>query len=513
MNEALENIGIEGGLSACTFIDTGSGSGKALMHASFYCQRVIGVENDSLTYLLAAGMLSKFMSPRIVNIQCNFTELPVHLSDLKGNIACFHNGLGWDDTDGEFTRRFVDLNENIKVVALNFLSKKDPMFLGNNFRNGVTWKLFKTVEGAKLSGGNVVMFHVFVKVSSSKSKKRANAQLSDNPIDLACTLLNKGLAHHFLRNEHEQFLDIGEDLMLTVCPYWSNRAKNFISNNESSSHSCGRILRNYNNCCYANSFLALFCNLPMIRDAINDSCKTFPTKTEIYGDGTGEKALLFIMMVYCRSHRWSKLPLLLPYRKDIHFYRDEYFQFGIAMDKVLFCTDGFYGTEDQGEWIRTILLPILNKLDTLKRLKNLIGFSTVCTKNSDCGYNSTVEDHESEVFYVPVGDNGHDIGTVSMQSILTSYVKPEDLTNNFTSHFLHSTDERNGSVLKNQSYKVVMAENPRCAVNDVVYDKTTKELATIKSKTNKTVHMILHVKFKKNYVVQSLLIFVHHIYN
>jgi hypothetical protein len=472
------------------------------VHASFYCGYVIGVENDSLSYLVAAGMLGNFKSSRIVIIHSNFTKIP-RTFQWENVVVVYDNSVGWTPEDRFFTRNFVDLSSSVKVVVTNFRFSTDPMNLENPSKNGALWKLFKVVKGTKLSGGNNenLTMKVFVRISEKTTKTSLNRQ-GNHFFVTAFKLFDQNLVYHFLNHENNQFMLLGEDGFLNTCRNWDKRAELYISKFESSRHGCGRIVQNANNCCYANSFLAIFCNIPIIRNAINTSLgNILPSRCEIDEDTTGLKGLVYILMVYSKSHSWPKSPLLLPYKRryfSSQKNKDEYFDFGAAMNKILIKKNNKFLCEDQDEWLKTIFFPLVNILCTTdSSLLQLIGFSETKCISTKCGYMSnTPLVHLFPSFGITFFGEEQELKTVSMQNLISSYTASEELPD-FTKHFVPFNHTRRymPCILKDHlsPNDFFLVENPKCNVGDVVYEKRSRKLGTITSVHQERVDLRIHV--------------------
>lgn len=469
------------------------------MHASFYCDYVIGVENDSLSYLVAAGMLGYFKSSRIVIINSNFTKIPLNFQ-WKNVVVVYDNSVGWTPEDRSFTRNFVDLSNNVKVVVTNFRFPSDPMNLENPSKNGALWMLFKVVNGTKLSGGNNenLTMKVFVRISERKTAKKNSNRQGNNLFVTAFKLFDQNLVYHFLNHENNQFMLLGEDGFLSSCRYWERRAELYMSKFESIRHGCGRIVQNANNCCYANSFLAIFCNIPIIRNAINTSLgNILPSRCQIDEDETGVTALVYILMVYSKSHSWPKTPLLLPYKRRYFSSKNDYFDFGAAMNKILIKRNNKFLCEDQDEWLKTIFFPLVNKLpNTDSSLLQLFGFSETKCISTKCGYKSnTPLVHLIPSFGITFFGEEQELKTVSMQDLISSYTASEKLPD-FTKHFIPFLQgRRNPSILTDHlsPYDIFHVENPACNVGDVVFEKRTGKLGTITSTMDNKVNLRIHV--------------------
>ena len=316
----------------------------------------------------------------------------------------------------------------------------------------------------------------------------------------AFKLFDQNLVYNFLNHENKQFMILGEDGFLSSCRFWEKRAKLYMLKFESIWHGCGRIVQNANNCCYANSFLAIFCNIPIIRNAIKASLgNILPSRCQIDEEESGVKALVYILMVYSKSHSWPKTPLLLPYKRPFFSKnKNDYFDFGAAMNKILIKRNNKFFCEDQDEWLKTVFFPLVNKLPkTDSSLLQLIGFSETKCISTKCGYKSNSPlVHLIPSFGITFFGEEQELKTVSMQDLISSYTASENLPK-FTKHFIPAFQEsRNPSILTDHlcPNDIFHIENPTCNIGDIVFEKRTGKLGTITSALqDNRVNLRIHV--------------------
>jgi SAM-dependent methyltransferase len=309
------------GLKNCVFFDVGAGSGKVLVHASFYCDTVIGIELDSLSYLISCGILASFVSSKIALIQGDIGDLPPKFPDLNDGkcYVVWANCVGWGDGDLEKLRFIFDRSKDIKVVAVNYVSKgkkTNPMNLNEKFKDSpVEWILFQRIQGISLRvSGESLEMHVFIRRDSTEIlqtlRNKVKPSLS-NAFEVVNKLRQQNQVYHFLGCESEGFKNLGEVGLLN-CGTWCERAESFLQNN--CNYGMGRFARNYNNCCYANSFLILFCSIPTVRNVIDNCSLALPSRNDI--ESSPASALLFIILVYVKSRKINKAHFRLNYLKS-----------------------------------------------------------------------------------------------------------------------------------------------------------------------------------------------------
>jgi precorrin-6B methylase 2 len=308
------------GLRNCVFFDVGAGSGKVLVHASFYCDSVIGIELDSLSYLISCGILASFVSSKIALIQGDIGDLPPKFPDLTDGkcYVVWANCVGWGDEDLEKLRFILDRSKDIRVVAVNYVSKdkkSNPMNLFETYKDSpVQWILFQTIRGIKLRvSGESLAMRVFTRDSREILQTPRNKGKPSlwNAFEVVKELHQQNQVYHFLGCESEDFKSLGEETLLAGGT-WCERAESFLSNN--CNYGMGRFASNYNNCCYANSFLILFCSIPTVRNVIDNCSLALPSRNDI--EKSPVSALLFIILVYVKSRKTGKAHFRLNYLKS-----------------------------------------------------------------------------------------------------------------------------------------------------------------------------------------------------
>ena len=494
----MKDLGNPNGLGDCLLLDTGCGSGKLLVHGSFYCPVVIGVENDLITYLIAAGMLGTFKSERIAMIQSNFKSIPIPFPNIWGKaVVIFDNSVGWDPGDREHTRLLVDLTDSIKVVATNWRFDRDFMNLSQDqCSTNARWKLFANIENAILSGsGENLRMKVFIKVRNGES---TSLFLQSNPLSLdhTKTLLDRKLTYHFLEHENNEFLMLSADGIQQSRPSWNDRAYLFLNNYDSCDHGLGRIVKNYNNCCYANSFLGIFCNISILRPVIDLILQKSVVPNELDSDSSETESLLYIFWVYTKSREWAKSPFLLPYKKTPFQQAQptrgkkssptEYFPIGTAMNNIL---SEDFTSEDQGEWLHITFFPNLREMSDTDRhvvdqqLHELIGYIQEAEYQTECGYETRYSTPNSFCFILNLGVVPHEnyFQKVPMNDLLLlncSSKYPTDFTNHF---YPYLREEQYGTIYEDHSCKdkLEFVQNPKCLSGSVVYHSKKMQFGTV----------------------------------
>ncbi len=295
-------------------LDVGSGTGKFLLHSSYFCPFNIGVELDSQSYFISAGLIEKCRSDRIVLIHENVANLPIPFPELSHSsslpyvfpfivFACI---VGWSTQDLKKLRLILDYSDQIKVVALCCRAKgtKGMDLLKVEGSNGAIWEQHFSFPCFLYVSHESIMITIYSKKKTGQFKiantrSNCNSQ-SVHVLSLAFKLLQMKLSSHFHRYETQDYLAFGEYGISPIL--WNNRVDNFLKFSFAK-HSCGRIVEWNNNSCWMNSCLALVFNQPIIRKMVIDSRISIPRRSEIK-EGNPDRvfnSMLMLMLVYCKN--------------------------------------------------------------------------------------------------------------------------------------------------------------------------------------------------------------------
>ena len=448
-------------------------------------------------------MLGQYKSSRIANIHSNFTSLICPLPGCLGElVAVYDNSVGWDPRDRTSVRRVVDLSKSVQLVVTNFKFKSDPMNLLNNRGYGATWKLFRKLEDMHLSGGNGegLVMYIFVKKTQPPEDKSVGRLSSKEHYKVAINQLETGLSYHFLAHESNEFVRLGEEGVFHKFQNWNERAAYYIQSFPTIPKHVGRIVENCNNNCYANSILAVLCNLPIVRDKVTELFRKCPSVEDIVAVDLPHIALVFIMKVYVETvHLETKSSFLLPYQKKIFNSnkKKEYFDIGIAFNKILFppTSQGYYESEDQGEWITDRFFSILSEMED-SSLFDLFSFEETKLRRTQCNQlNSIPKSETTTLLEIKLGQLVRQRGSKTMQDLLILYEADEEL-DDFTMHFRPTDNNFGGSLLGDFSqYEIQFQEKPLLSRGSVVYDRSIGKLATVDLHVDNTVHIVHHVSY------------------
>jgi hypothetical protein len=272
---------------------------------------------DPQSYFIAASLIEKCRSDKIVLIHENFAKLPVpfpEISDSSIPINVFACIVGWSFNDMKAFRLAVDYSDQIKVLALCCKKGLREMnFSIQQAKDGAIWEeqfsfpcyLFKSREQIQIT--------IYAKIKPSGFNKRVTRNsnnlfdaISVHPLSLAFQLLSMKLSSHFHRFENQDYLAFGEYGVSPI--YWNNRVDSFLTFC-TAKHSCGRIVEWNNNSCWMNSCLALVFNQPIIRKMVNDSKISVPRRLDILEKSNPDfvfNSMLMLMLVYCKNTNKNK---------------------------------------------------------------------------------------------------------------------------------------------------------------------------------------------------------------
>ena len=302
-------------------LDVGSGTGKVLLHSSYFCPYNIGVELDPQSYFISAGLIEKCRSDKIVLIHEDVANLPIpfpELSDsgiLANNVfpfivfACI---VGWSPHDLKKLRQVLDYSDQIKVVALCCREKgsKGMDLLKQEGKTGAIWAKHFSFPCYLHVSGESIKITIYSKKETGKFQKantRSNSKSeSVHLLSVAFQLLQMKLSSHFHRYEIQDYLAFGEYGISPI--HWNNRVDKFLTFCLAK-HSCGRIVEWNNNSCWMNSCLALVFNQPIIRKMVNGSRISIPRRSEILQETDPNyvfKSMLMLMLVYCKNSHKEK---------------------------------------------------------------------------------------------------------------------------------------------------------------------------------------------------------------
>ena len=292
-------------------IDIGSGTGKVLLHSSYYCKYNIGIEYDLQSYFISAGMIEKFRSERICVIQAkvgsdNDSDIrepfPALVVDNRLPPCCVYLCVvGWGPADLEVLRNIIDKTNQIRVVAYNCREESSHHFDLKNPRDGISWEKKHEFPCHLFGSGSQITFKIYVKVGDFDSNiipVKRSRKLSH--LIVAMDLIKAKVSSHFHRYEHSEYLEFGA--FDSSCQDWIPRTQNFFKSCRQE-HSCGRILPNFNNCCYVNSALSVLCNQPIIRSTIQSSGLKIPRRIDISKGNRNyiSKSTLLLLMAYSKK--------------------------------------------------------------------------------------------------------------------------------------------------------------------------------------------------------------------
>jgi len=306
-------------------LDVGSGTGKVLLHSSYFCPYNIGVELDLQSYFISAGMIDKCRSDRIALIHKDVAKLPFPFPELSDSstlpnvFACcvFACIVGWSFHDMSTLRKVLDYSDQIKVVALCCRQKvtKGLDLKEREGKNGAIWEEHFSFPCSLHVSGESIKITIYSKkergkfqkpISTRNNSKSESESASVHPLSLAFQLLQLKLSSHFHRFEIRDYLAFGE---YGVCPTdWVNRVDRFLTFC-SAKHSCGRIVEWNNNSCWMNSCLAMIFNQSIIRKMVIDSRISIPRRSEILQESNPDfvfKSMLMLMLVYCKNSNKEK---------------------------------------------------------------------------------------------------------------------------------------------------------------------------------------------------------------
>jgi hypothetical protein len=390
--------------------------------------------------------------------------------------------------------------DECRVVVTNFREDENDMNLLNiTGPFAAKWELFDTVNGIRLSGSQeVLQMKIYVKIGFP-TKRPEVKNPEDFSFELLADQLTRGLNPHFLKHESKEFLQCGEHKIRSQL--WEQRVHSFLLKYSKSNHNVGRVLENSNNCCYANSILALLCNIPLLRESFKKIQRVF-FEDDDSNETIRMKSLMYILRTYSRSHDSEKSPFLLPFKKNKSFLQrkeDPYFECGLAMcDLLISNATGHYGCEDQAEWLHLVFFRYLEMIDV--NISELFRITETVHRNTQCEYKSIHYTSTKEVFNIHLNNvdsssRGKEKPKISVSQMLSDFLTKLTVETEFTSHFYPASVTDEGTVLSESDARLnTLIEKPVCAPCDVVYDNTTKQMATIVKKIDSVrVELMYHV--------------------
>ena len=304
-------------------LDVGSGTGKVLLHSSYFCPYNIGIELDQQSYFISAGLIEKCRSNKIVLIHEDVANLPIPYPELSDSsmlayvfpLIVFACIVGWSFADMNILRKVLDSSDQIKVVALCCREKgpKGMDLLKQDGKTGAIWEKHFSFPCYLHVSNEQIQITIYSKKELGKfqkAKTRRNEKSefeSVHPLSLAFQLLIMKLSSHFHRFENRDYLAFGEYGVSPI--HWNNRVDSFLTFC-TAKHSCGRIVEWNNNSCWMNSCLAMIFNQPIIRKMVNDSQISIPRRSDIL-ECKSEADLVFnsmlmLMLVYCKNSNKEK---------------------------------------------------------------------------------------------------------------------------------------------------------------------------------------------------------------